>query len=98
MPASVPHGNFNFEVDLGGGPLLGFRAVVLPAAFAHVIEYREGGDAGPARTLPGRISYGALVLSRAITASRPRTWWSVRASTAFWVSRSAWSPSRVMWS
>jgi phage tail-like protein len=76
MPARPdPFRNYNFTVDFGGQAVAGFSEAHLPAAFADVIEYREGGDRH-ARKLPGRIHFTNLVLRRGITTSDDLyQWW-----------------------
>jgi phage tail-like protein len=76
MPARPdPFRNFNFTVDFGGQAVAGFSEVVLPAAFADVVEYREGGDLH-ARKLPGRTHFSNLILKRGITTSNELyQWW-----------------------
>jgi phage tail-like protein len=63
-----PYPNFNFVVDIGDAEGIAFAEVELPAAEIEVIEYREGAD-GPSssRKLPGRASYGNVVLRRGIS-------------------------------
>ncbi len=70
-----PYRDFNFIVEIGGQDVAGFSEVVLPAASADVIEYREGADFH-ARKLPGRIHFSNLVLRRGITTSNELyLWW-----------------------
>jgi len=79
MPARVgdPFGNFNFIVEIDGIGRSGFREVILPAATANVIEYREGNDANTVRKLPGLVKYGNLTLKAGITESRDLyDWWN----------------------
>jgi phage tail-like protein len=69
MPDPQPYRNFNFRVEIDGIPAAQFAEVVVPAAEIAVVEYREGADkASVARKLPGRVSYGNVVLRRGITA------------------------------
>jgi len=76
MPARQdPYRNFNFIVEIGGQAMAGFSEVILPAASADVIEYREGSDIH-ARKLPGRIHFSDLILRRGITTSDELYhWW-----------------------
>jgi phage tail-like protein len=76
MPARQdPYRNFNFIVEFGGQTVAGFSEVVLPAASADVIEYREGGDLS-IRKLPGRVRFGNLILRRGISTSNELyQWW-----------------------
>ncbi len=63
-----PYPNFNFAVDIGASVgEIGFAGAEIPAAEIGVIEYREGADrASAVRKLPGRVSYGNVVLHRGI--------------------------------
>jgi phage tail-like protein len=62
-----PYPNFNFVVEVGGGPEIAFAEVEIPAAEIAVIEYREGADRTNAvRKLPGRVRYGNVVLRRGV--------------------------------
>ncbi len=63
-----PYPNFNFSVDIGAAVgEIGFAEAEIPAAEIGVIEYREGADrTSAARKLPGRVSYGNVVLRRGI--------------------------------
>jgi phage tail-like protein len=62
-----PYGNFNFTVDIGAGDDLGFSEAELPAGEIAVLEYREGADrTNASRKLPGRVSYGNVVLRRGL--------------------------------
>ena len=61
-----PYPNFNFVVEIGGGPEIGFAEVEIPAAEIAVIEYREGGRTNAVHKLPGRVAYGNVVLRRGI--------------------------------
>ncbi|MDR7420368.1 MAG: phage tail protein [Armatimonadota bacterium] len=70
-----PYRNFNFVVEFGGQATAGFHEVVLPAASADVVEYREGGDM-LVRKLPGLVKYSNLLLRRGITTSNDLyQWW-----------------------
>lgn len=71
-----PYGNFNFLVELGGEAAAGFSEVELPEGRIEAIEYREGADRGAARKLPGRVSYGNVVLRRGLTGGTELyDWW-----------------------
>jgi phage tail-like protein len=71
-----PYRNFNFVVEIDGLGQAEFSEVLLPEASADVIEYREGGEAGAVRKLPGRVHFGNLVLRWGITTSRELyDWW-----------------------
>lgn len=76
-----PYSNINFTVDIDGNPSGGFSEVILPPAWADVIEYREGGDALTVRKLPGRIHFGNLILVRGVTGSTSLIdWWTTVAN------------------
>lgn len=66
-----PYSNFNFLVNLGTGEVdsvqAGFSEVHLPDIKVDVLEYRTGNARELAsRKLPGRVSYGDLVLRRGV--------------------------------
>ena len=52
MPSNVPHGNFNFRVEIDGITVAEFSEVSGLGASIDVIEYRTGGDP-TIRKLPG---------------------------------------------
>lgn len=69
MPDRQPYRNFNFRVEIDGIGEAQFAEVDVPDAEIAVVEYREGADkASATRKLPGRVSYGNVVLKRGITA------------------------------
>jgi phage tail-like protein len=72
-----PYPNFNFSVDIGASVgEIGFAGAEIPAAEIGVIEYREGADrASAVRKLPGRVSYGNVVLHRGIDGGRSLWEW-----------------------
>ena len=71
-----PYSDINFTVDIDGIPTGGFSQVILPPAWADVIEYREGGEANTVRKLPGRIHFENLILVRGVTGSTALyDWW-----------------------
>lgn len=69
MPDRQPYRNFNFRVEIDGIGEAQFAEVDVPDAEIAAVEYREGADKTSAtRKLPGRVSYGNVVLKRGITA------------------------------
>jgi len=103
-PARVdPYHDFNFQVEIDGIPQSGFREVIMPAATADVIEYREGHEPSVVRKLKGRVHFGNLILrwgSGGISVTPglsgircPRsTPWDTRSSSRPWRSRTrAWN-------
>jgi phage tail-like protein len=72
-----PYANYNFSVDIGLGDNTWFAEVEIPAGEIEVIEYREGADRTSAtRKLPGRVSYGNVVLRRGISGRTELfEWW-----------------------
>lgn len=69
MPDRQPYRTYNFRVEIDGIGEAQFAEVVVPTAEIAVVEYREGADKTSAtRKLPGRVSYGNVVLKRGITA------------------------------
>jgi phage tail-like protein len=68
MPDVQPYRNFNFVVEIEGIGEAQFAEVVVPTASIAVVEYREGADKTSAtRKLPGRASFGNVVLRRGVT-------------------------------
>jgi phage tail-like protein len=75
MPEPVNHLNNRFKVEIDGIGLEDFAEVILPEAYAEVVEYREGTEIGT-RKLPGAVRYGNLVLRRGVTQSQDLfLWW-----------------------
>ncbi len=71
-----PYRNFNFIVEIDGIAQMGFSEVTLPEASADVVEYREGGELGTVRKLPGRIKVGNVILKHGVTVSGDiYDWW-----------------------
>lgn len=71
-----PYRNFRFLVEIDGITQTAFREVIIPEAVVEVIEHREGHEPLHARKLPGRLSYGNVVLTWGTTASRELyDWW-----------------------
>jgi phage tail-like protein len=69
MPDRQPYRTFNFRVEIDGIGEAQFAEVDVGDAEIAVVEYREGADKTSAtRKLPGRVSYGDIVLKRGITA------------------------------
>jgi len=72
-----PYLNFNFVVEIEGSPVAGFSEADLPEGRIEVVAYREGTDrTSAARLLPGRVSYGPLVLRRGFSGDASLfQWW-----------------------
>jgi phage tail-like protein len=72
-----PYRNFNFMVEIDQLTVAGFSEVDLPAGRIEAVAYREGTDLNSAaRLLPGRVSYGPLVLRRGISGNTELfEWW-----------------------
>jgi phage tail-like protein len=64
LPASL------FSVEIGGLTTGVFRAVGGLKAETEVIEFKEGGDAGAIRKLPGITRYANIRLTRGFTGDR----------------------------
>ena len=64
------YANCKFLVEIDGISAAGFAEVSGLETETDVIEYREGGDAGTARKLPGLTKYANIVLKRGITSSK----------------------------
>lgn len=64
-----PFINTRFRVEIDGVSISSFSEVIMPQAWADVIEYREGSEATRPRKLRGLFSYSNLVLRRGLTES-----------------------------
>lgn len=62
-------GNYNFLLEIEGAVLGRFKSIEGLGAEIEVIEFRDGGDDGVIRKLPGRTTYGDIVLKRGYTAT-----------------------------
>jgi phage tail-like protein len=72
-----PYLDFNFLVEIDGVAAAGFAEVDLPAATIEVVRYRDGADRQSSpRSLPGRVSYGRVVLRRGFAGDATLfDWW-----------------------
>ncbi len=71
-----PYPNSNFLVEIDGIAVAGFSEVIAPAASVTVIEYREGGEVGAVRKIPGLVKYSNIILTRGVTESTELyDWW-----------------------
>ena len=57
-------GNFNFLLEIEGVSYGKFQGVDGLSAAIEVVEFRDGGEGGPVRKLPGRATYGDITLKR----------------------------------
>ena len=90
MPDRQPYRTYNFRVEIDGIGEAQFAEVVVPTAEIAVVEYREGADKTSAtRKLPGRVSYGNIVLKRGITADLSLYQWFRAVSQGDFQPRSA---------
>lgn len=64
-----PYRNFRFLVEIDGIVQAGFTECSGFGSNIEVIEYREGGDAGNVRKVPGKASYPDLTLKWGVTTS-----------------------------
>jgi phage tail-like protein len=65
-----PYSAMNFRVELDGLTVAAFRECSGLVSELTVVEYRNGGEPGPARKLPGLQKYTNIVLKRGITGDR----------------------------
>ena len=72
-----PYLDCNFVVQIDGVEAAGFAEADLPSGTIDVVAYREGADKQSApRLLPGRTSYGPLVLRRGFAGDATLfEWW-----------------------
>ncbi len=62
-------GDYNFVLEIDGAVLGRFAKVDGLGAEIEVLEFREGGEGGTIRKIPGRTTYGDIVLKRGYTAN-----------------------------
>jgi phage tail-like protein len=62
-------GNYNFLLEIAGVVQGRFANVTGLSAEIEVVEFREGGDDGVIRKIPGRTIYGDITLERGYTAT-----------------------------
>ena len=62
-------GNYNFLLEIEGVVMGRFTNVEGLSVEIEVIEFREGGDDGIIRKIPGRTKYGDITLERGYTAT-----------------------------
>lgn len=65
MP-TPPFSNFQYVVEIDGSAQAGFSEVLGISAEVEPIEYREGGDKGFTRKIPGIVKFPNVVLKRGI--------------------------------
>jgi phage tail-like protein len=78
-----PYPEYNFLVSLGSDDpqavRAGFMEVCLPEIEVQVIEYRQGNERqSQSRKLPGRVTYGDLVLKRGVIGALDLYEWLVQ--------------------
>ena len=64
-----PYMNYNFLVEIDGITAAGFQECSGLESSTETVEYREGGENSTSRKLPGRTTFGDIVLKRGITDS-----------------------------
>lgn len=60
-------GNYHFLVEIDGMVVGQFVSVSGLSVEQEVIEFREGGDPGVTRKIPGPVKYGNITLKRGVT-------------------------------
>jgi phage tail-like protein len=70
IPTFDPLTSLRFSVTVDGDDLGTFTAVEGLGAQIEMLEYREGGENGFTYKIPGRMSFTAIVLTRAIEGTR----------------------------
>lgn len=69
-PSGAPMtGNYHFLLEVEGVTVGQFASVAGLSAEVEVVEYRDGGDPGAIRKIPGVARYGDITLKRGYTAS-----------------------------
>lgn len=74
-----PYKNFRFLVEIDGIIQAGFSECSGFGSTVEVIEYRDGGDPATVRKLPGKASYGDIVLKWGVTTNRELYDWHLTA-------------------
>jgi phage tail-like protein len=62
-------GNYHFLLEIDGVVMGRFASVEDLSVEIEVLEFREGGDSGVIRKVPGRTKYGDITLKRGYTAT-----------------------------
>ena len=62
-------GQYHFLLEISGAVMGRFASVEGLGAQIEVVEFREGGETGAIRKIPGRTTYDNIVLKRGYTAS-----------------------------
>jgi phage tail-like protein len=70
-----PYRGFRFLVEIDGIVQAGFSECSGFGSNVEVVEYREGGDAGTVRKLPGKASYPDITLKWGVTDSSELYQW-----------------------
>jgi phage tail-like protein len=72
-----PYLNFNFLVEIDGNTITTVTEADIPEGTIEIAEYREGGERqNTGRRLPGRVTFGNLILRRGFTVDRTFfDWW-----------------------
>ncbi len=73
MP-TPPFSNFQYLVEIDGSTQAGFTEVCGISAEVEPIEYREGGDKGYTRKIPGLVKFPNVTLKRGIVDARLWQW------------------------
>ena len=74
-----PYKNFKFLVEIDGITQAGFSECSGFGSSVEIIEYREGGEAGAVRKLPGLTKFSNITLKRGVTDSRELQDWHLSA-------------------
>ncbi|HEY7500556.1 MAG TPA: phage tail protein [Vicinamibacterales bacterium] len=62
-----PYCNYTFRVSWDGRVVAGVTRVSAIKQIVEIVEYREAGDSGATRKLPGRTKFDAITLERGFT-------------------------------
>ena len=80
MARKDPYKSYRFLVEIDGIEQAGFSECTGLGSSVEVVEYREGGDPGAIRKLPGRASYPDIVLRWGASDSHDLYDWHLGAS------------------
>ncbi|HUI41167.1 MAG TPA: phage tail protein [Terriglobia bacterium] len=73
-----PYSGHRFLVEIEGIQQAGFAECSGLGSEIEVVEYREGGENGPVRKIPGRVKYPDIVLKWGATSSRELYDWHLQ--------------------
>ncbi len=77
-----PYCNYKFRVSWDGRVVAGVTRVSAIRRTTEIVEYREGGDTGTTRKLPGRVKFDSITLERGVTRDSEFEAWANQVTAA----------------